>query len=95
MGYCAQKNTKYYKKPAYYDKTENLKLRQTNHPVLFHYFRLNQKDPQKAIFYKLLLPGLSNKRFRLWLASLAQSNLIRYVHPLDDFLYMKCVYYHE
>ncbi|WP_428356921.1 pseudouridine synthase [Methyloprofundus sp.] len=26
------------------------------------------------------MPGLSNKRFRLWLASRSQSNLIRYEH---------------
>ena len=50
---------------------------------------LNQADLQKAIFIARLskclsftklqsvLPGLSNKRFRLWFATLSQSNLIR------------------
>ena len=78
MDYCAQKTPNIAKKSAYYEKTEILKLRQTNHSALFHYSCLNQKNPKKAIFYKLSLSGLSNKRFRLWLASLAQSNLIRY-----------------
>jgi hypothetical protein len=29
--------------------------------------------------FLLSWPGLSNKRFRLWFASLSQSNLVRYV----------------
>jgi len=32
---------------------------------------------KKDIFYTAI-PGLSNKRFRLWFAPLSQSNLIRY-----------------
>jgi hypothetical protein len=64
--------------------------------IIFSHSCLYQADFQKDIFYnRVPLPDLSNKRFRLWLAPLSQSNLICYVHPLDDFLYMKCVNYHK
>ena len=75
----ASKKGNYYPEKPVLNENRCAKPNKIPSPAIHQLSCLNQADFQKRYFLYRSHAGSSNKRFRLWFASLTQSNLIRYV----------------